>query len=326
MLSQAAHAEAAFVAAREAHALSLRLDQARRQAQEEAAARSRAERELERELAEHMRAEEAVREARDALVKANLELECRVKERTASLQEALAQMEEFSYSVSHDLRTPLRAMSAYAEVLLQDYRGRLDETAASYLEKIWRGSQRMDKLTLGLLNYSRIARADLKLAPVDVEQLIGHVVTDHRELQPPTQIHIDSPLHRVLGHELSLGQAIANLLNNAVKFRAPTVTPHIYIRSEAKQELVRLWFTDNGIGIDPHVQHRLFCAFERIHPDKDIEGTGIGLAIVRKAVEKMGGKVGVVSDGVNGSSFWIELRQPRQMDAFAQEQQAGSFT
>src|SRR5262249_8081014 len=105
----------------------------------------------------------------------------------------------------------------------------------------------------------------------------------------------------------SLSQAISNLLNNAVKFVAPGVTPKIRLRAERPDGDVRLWIEDNGIGIKPEYQHRLFSVFERIHPEKNYEGTGIGIAILRKAAERMGGKVGVESEGETGSKFWIQL-------------------
>jgi len=114
-------------------------------------------------------------------------------------------------------------------------------------------------------------------------------------------------LHPVVGHESSLMQTISNLLGNAVKFVAPGTIPRVRVWSEVRGENVRLWFEDNGIGIRPEHQRRIFVMFERINPSGQYDGTGVGLAIVRKAVERMNGTVGVESDGVNGSRFWIEL-------------------
>src|SRR5262249_36174384 len=114
-------------------------------------------------------------------------------------------------------------------------------------------------------------------------------------------------LHDVIGHEASLSQAISNLLNNAIKFVAPGTRPRVRIHTDRRDGNVRLWIEDNGIGIKPEYQHRLFNVFERLHPEKNYDGTGIGLAIVRKATERMGGKAGVESDGLNGSQFWIQL-------------------
>lgn len=236
-------------------------------------------------------------------------LEQTVAERTASLREAVEQMEEFSYSVSHDLRGPLRAMSAYARVLLEEYGNQLDQTARGYLEKIQRSGDRMDRLTQEVLAYSRVARSKAQAEAIDLNGLVRDVIHQHTNFQPPAaRIEIVSPLPAVLGHETTLGQSVSNLLNNAVKFVGPGVRPHVRVRAEHNGKTVRVWFEDNGIGIKPEHQQRIFNMFERVHPEGMYEGTGIGLTIVRKAVEKMGGKVGVESDGQNGSRFWIELR------------------
>jgi signal transduction histidine kinase len=232
-----------------------------------------------------------------------------VNERTASLREAIAQMEEFSYSVSHDLRAPVRAMQCYAEVLMEDYGTQLDDHAKKYLERIIRGGTRMDRLIQDILTYSRLSRREIQLQPISLDKLTREIVRQNQDLAASTHadISVEGQLLSVIGHEPSLSQAISNLLNNAVKFVAPGATPKVRISTESRNGDVRLWIEDNGIGIKPEYQHRLFSVFERVHPEKNYEGTGIGLAIVRKAAERMGGKVGVESDGVNGSRFWIQL-------------------
>ena len=131
------------------------------------------------------------------------------------------------------------------------------------------------------------------------------------EMQPPrAEVNIREPLHAVIGHEPSLTQAISNLLSNGVKFVAHGITPRLHVWTETRNGNVRLWIDDNGIGIKSEYQLRLFGMFERVHQDKSYDGTGIGLAIVRKALERMGGTAGVQSDGITGSSFWIELPAP----------------
>lgn len=263
---------------------------------------------LERELREKRRTESELLTAQTQLQAHAALLEQRVQERTQSLREAITQMEEFSYTVSHDLRAPLRAMNTYAQALMEDYGAQLDDTARHYLERIQRSSQRMEKLTHDVLTYSRLARSEVRLAPVDLDALLRDMIYQYAEFQPPhAEIKIKRPLHDVLAHEVSLGQCIANLLTNAVKFVAPNVRPKIRIHTELAGDSVRLWICDNGIGIDPQYQARLFQVFERLHGRQQYEGTGIGLAIVRKAVDKMGGRCGVESDGSNGSRFWIEL-------------------
>lgn len=261
-----------------------------------------------RDITQQKRDAEALRSAQEKLQVHAHELERNVEERTASLREAIVQMEEFSYSVSHDLRSPLRAMNAYAQALVEDYAAQLDDTAKDYLNRIQRSSRRMEKLTHDVLTYSRVARSEVGLTSVNLEALIDDLISQYAELQPANaDVEIRRPLRRVRGHESSLGQCLANLLANAAKFVAPGVRPRIRVQTEATGEQVRIWIEDNGIGISPENQARLFRVFERLPSRHAYDGTGIGLAIVRKAAEKMGGRCGIESDGKTGSRFWIEL-------------------
>jgi signal transduction histidine kinase len=263
---------------------------------------------LARELEAKSKAEAELRVAQESLREHARELERKVDERTASLRDAVAQMEEFSYTVSHDLRGPLRAMHAFAEALIEDYAAQLDDTARDYLRRIQRASIRMDQLTTNLLSYSRVARTDVQLQPVDVERLVRGTIEHYADLQSPhADVQVISPLLPVRGHEPSLTQCLANLLTNAAKFVKPGEKPRITVRTEQRGDRVRIWVEDQGIGVPPAYQKGLFKIFERV-PNKDkYEGTGVGLAIVRKATEKMGGTCGMDSDGVTGSRFWIEL-------------------
>ncbi|MGH7970632.1 MAG: sensor histidine kinase, partial [Limisphaerales bacterium] len=240
-------------------------------------------------------------------IRAKEKLERAVAEQTASLREATAQMEEFSYSVSHDLRSPVRAMQGYAKALIEDYGSRLDDEGREYLDRIVQGSARMERLIHDVLTYSRVSRMDMELQPVSLANLLQGLVQQYPEFESARADVIVQPgIPAVVAHEPSLGQAVANILGNAVKFVAPGVRPHVVITAASINGTVELRIQDNGIGIKPDHQRRLFGMFERIHPDAKYEGTGIGLAIVRKAVERMGGKVGVESDVSNGSTFWIQ--------------------
>ena len=248
-------------------------------------------------------------QAKQTLANSRKELEQLVDKRTASLQEAVAQMEEFSYSVSHDLRAPLRAMQGYASALLEDYRGKvIDSEGENYLQRIVAAGLRMDRLTRDVLVYSKIPRASLQLHAVALDPLVSDVAGQYRQSKTrDAEIVVETPLLPVIGNESFLAQAISNLVDNAVKFAFPDRAPHIRIWTEAQQGQVRLWVEDNGIGIKPEHQKRIWGMFERIHPQTKFEGTGIGLAIVRKTIERMNGTVGVESDGVTGSKFWIQL-------------------
>ena len=263
---------------------------------------------LARELDAKSKAEAELREAQARLAEHARDLERKVEERTASLREAVTQMEEFSYTVSHDLRGPLRAMHAFADALLEDYGPKLDDTARDYLARIQRASRRMDQLTTDLLSYSRIVRAEVRLEPTDIDRIVQNTVEHYAELQPGhAHVELRSPLLSVLAHEPSLTQCVANLLTNAAKFVPPNEKPRITVRTERRGHRVRLWVEDCGIGIPPQFQGALFRIFERAPTSASYEGTGVGLAIVRKAAEKMGGTCGVESDGQHGSRFWIEL-------------------
>jgi PAS domain S-box-containing protein len=248
-----------------------------------------------------------LRKARETLARSHQELEKAVTERTASLTEAIAQMEEFSYSVSHDLRAPVRAMQGYAKVALEDYGSVLEAQGREYLNRIVRSGERMDRLIRDILTYSRLSRLENIVQPVALDMLVRDIISHYPEMQAArAQITLAGEMGSVMAHEPSLTQAISNLLANAVKFVAPGVKPEVRVYSEHRGDRLRLWFHDNGIGISPEYQHRLFGLFERIHPTEPYEGTGIGLAVVRKSVERMGGKVGMESNG-QGSKFWIEL-------------------
>ena len=239
-------------------------------------------------------------------------LDALVQQRTARLQETIGELEAFSYSISHDMRAPLRAMQGYAQALLDDYKDRLDSEAAQYLDRIARASNRLDSLIQDVLAYSRVAKDEITLHPVDLERLIEDILSTRPEFQPPkSRIIVEKPLHTVLGHEAYLTQCVTNLLGNAVKFVPPDVLPEVRVRSERLNGKVRLWFEDNGIGIDPAHHERIFQIFGQVYPEKKYGGTGIGLAIVRKAVQRMNGEAGLESGIDKGSRFWLSLGEER---------------
>jgi signal transduction histidine kinase/DNA-binding response OmpR family regulator len=238
-----------------------------------------------------------------------VELEQRVAERTAELQETNAELESFSYSVSHDLRAPLRSIQSFAQVLLEDYAERLDAVGRDCAQRIVAAAKRMDTLTEDLLAYSRISRAAVELKPVSLEEVVDDVLTqlEAEILGQDALVTVERPLAQVMGQDTTLVQVVANLLTNGIKFVADGVRPQVRIWTEVREEWVRLWVHDNGIGIAPQYQDRIFGIFERLHGIETYPGTGIGLAIVRKGMERMGGRVGVESAPDRGSAFWVEL-------------------
>jgi PAS domain S-box-containing protein len=260
-----------------------------------------------RDITGKKRADKALESVREELTRANEELENRVHERTESLRDAISQLEEFSYTVSHDLRAPLRGMQVYSQALLEDYGPTLDPEAQHCLTRIADNATRLDKMVLDVLAFTRISRADLRMEHVRLDPLVREIIQHYPAMQAPRATIEVGHLHDVYGNEPSLTQVLSNLLANAVKFVAPGVTPFIRVWTEANEKGVRLFVRDNGIGIKPERQARLFRMFERLHPDLPYEGTGVGLAIVRKAATRMGGDVGVISEDGSGTTFWVQL-------------------
>lgn len=260
-----------------------------------------------RDISSRRKIEHALEMARLELARSNNELDRRVQERTSALSEAVAQLEEFSYTVSHDLRAPLRGMHVYTQVLLEDHRAELSPEAVHCLNRIADNATRLDKMVADVLTFSRVSRAELRMENVSLDKLVRDVVQHYPALQAPRAKVEIAPLHDVWAHEPSVVQVVSNLLSNAVKFVAPDNLPRVRVWSESHPGVVTLWIQDNGIGIAPEYQSRLFRMFERLHPDLPYEGTGVGLAIVRKAVTRMGGDVGVQSAEGQGAAFWVRL-------------------
>jgi PAS domain S-box-containing protein len=262
-------------------------------------------------ITERRRAAEALLAAKNEIDQHALELEGVVQERTSELRETIGELEAFSYSVSHDMRAPLRAMQSYSQFLLDEYGSRLDESGVNYLRQIMRSAVRLDRLIQDVLSYTRILPVKLPLERVDLDRLVRDVVDAFPNGQPvKTEIQIKSTLPKVVGNEALLAQCVSNLLSNAAKFVAPGTTPQVEVSAEAIEDAwIRVWFKDNGIGIAPENHERIFRLFERINPDAEYEGTGIGLTIVRKATERMGAQVGLHSELGQGSQFWIQLKK-----------------
>ena len=235
------------------------------------------------------------------------ELLRRQAENLASLNREL---EAFSSTVSHDLKAPLRAMRAWSQILLEEYRGKLLEgEALETLKRVLDAGDRMDGLIQSLLNYAKVSRADITIERLDLDLVVREAIAGLKaELEGRgAEVRVEGPLHFACAHRTSLVQAIANLLSNGIKFTTPGRAPVLTVRAEARGDLRRLWVEDNGIGIESADCERIFQPFERLHSVSEYSGHGIGLAIVQRAVERVGGTVGVESDPGKGSRFWIEL-------------------
>ena len=219
------------------------------------------------------------------------------------------ELEEFVYGVAHDLRAPLRSMQGFSEALLEDYGERMDDKYRDYAGRIKASSKRMDNMINDLLSYSSITRAYVEIESIDIEQIFTDTISQYDEKirKKDAKIEIKKPLHNVMGNKEILMRIIENLISNALKFTKEGVKPHIVIRSEVKKGMVRVWVEDNGIGIEPEYMEKIFRVFERLNSEKEYPGTGIGLAVVKKGVERIGGKAGVEPGLGGGSRFWIEL-------------------
>jgi signal transduction histidine kinase len=244
------------------------------------------------------------------LARAKEELERTVGERTQQLQEAVEQLEAFAYSIAHDMRAPLRAMHQYAETVARDFGPQVPAEGRAYLNKIMAASEKLDLLIREVLVYTRVSQGRLDLKSLSLERLLSDTLLAYPQLTAPNvELHARLPLHSVIGDETALTQAISNLLTNAVKFVPGDRKPEITVWTTLAGDNVRISVQDNGIGIRREDRKRIFKMFEKLHPDSKVEGSGIGLTIARRAVERMGGKLGVDSTEGRGSTFWIELRK-----------------
>ncbi len=247
------------------------------------------------------------REAEEVLERGKEKLEGLVAERTAKLQELVGELEHFSYTITHDMRAPLRAMRGFAEVVEELCAQCPGEQQKIFLRRIITAAERMDLLITDALNYSKAVRQELPLAPVDVGRLLRGMLDSYPEFQSSqAEITVEREMPLVLGNEAALTQCFSNLLGNAVKFAQPGRRAEVRVLSELKDGWVRLWVEDNGIGISASMMPRVFDMFSRRQGAQ--AGTGIGLALVRKVADRMGGRVGVESEPGKGSRFWVELR------------------
>lgn len=262
---------------------------------------------------------QAERRAREAL-------EEQVTARTAELRAANEDLEAFTYTAAHELRAPIRGMQGLTEALEEDYAERLDETGRLYLQRLRAAAETGNRLIDDLLRYSRISRADIHLTSVELEPLVEAALKALPQELPGTaeaEIRIERPLGIARANPTILQQVVANLLSNAVKFVPPDRPPRVRIWAEPTGEAVRLWVEDNGIGIAAADHQRIFTMFERLHGAEQYPGTGIGLAIVRRGVEQMGGRFGLESEPDAGSRFWIELPRAEASETTLEQKRAG---
>lgn len=256
------------------------------------------------------RALAAAQKAEAEILRLNATLEQRVAERTAEFEAANRELEAFSYTVSHDLRAPLRAVDGFTRILLEDYAPRLDAEGRRYCGIISDNTRRMGELIDDLLAFSRLGRAELHPAPVDMASLVNAAFLELTTPQERERIdfHLE-PLPPATGDPTLLRQVWANLLGNAVKFSAKKHRASIEICAAREGGETVYSVRDNGAGFDMRYGDKLFGVFQRLHHDRDFEGTGVGLAIVQRIVHRHGGRTWAEGVPGEGATFYFTLQQ-----------------
>jgi hypothetical protein len=237
----------------------------------------------------------------------NAELENRILERTTQLDAANKELEAFAYSVSHDLRAPLRAVDGFSKFVLEDYEDKLDSEGKRLLNLIRSNIQKMDQLITDLLALSRVARCELNFSGIDMTQM---AISMFKEIAPdvPDKISLKvDPLPEAYADPTYIRQVWANLIANAIKFSSKEKKPSINICGRTENGFNVYYVKDNGVGFNPEYAHKLFGVFQRLHKSDDFEGTGVGLAIIQRIIHRHGGKVWAEGEEGKGATFWFSL-------------------
>lgn len=251
------------------------------------------------------------KQAEQKIQQLNQELEERVRERTLQLELLNQELEAFSYSVSHDLKSPLRGIDGYSRLLEEDYGDRLDGDGRLFIRNIRRGAIQMNQLIEDLLGYSRMERRSLHSSLIDLQALLQAVVEGAglKDGLPEIQLRVMVPPLKICADREGMIMLLRNLLDNAVKFSRAAKPPTIEIGARTEADKLIIWVRDNGIGFDMKFHDRIFEIFQRLQRAEDYPGTGIGLALARKAVQRMGGQIWAESAPGAGSTFYLELPQ-----------------
>jgi len=248
-----------------------------------------------------------IEEQSQEIISFNQDLEQKVNDRTMQLEAANRELEAFSYSVSHDLRAPLRAVHGYARILEEDYHSVLDEEAKRLLNVVQQNAKQMGMLIDDLLAFSRLGRKELTKTEVSMSELAESVVSDLNKNTPHNARIIIQPLHTVFADRSLLSQVFVNLLSNAIKYSSVAQEPVIEVHSYTEGPDVVVEVKDNGAGFDNQYVNKLFGVFQRLHSSEEFEGTGVGLALVKRIITKHGGRVWAYGELNKGASFFFSL-------------------
>ena len=218
-----------------------------------------------------------------------------------------AELEQFAYLASHDLQEPLRMVASYTQLLQRRYQGKLDADADEFISYAVDGADRMQRLINDLLNYSRVATHDVEMKPVDCETVLNEALSNLEAAINESGAKVTHErLPTVVGDATQLTQLFQNLVGNAIKFRG-TEPPVVHVSSESTGDASQICIQDNGVGIEPRFAECIFQAFQRLHSQSAYPGTGIGLALCQKIVERHGGRIWVEPNQGKGSKFWFTL-------------------
>jgi light-regulated signal transduction histidine kinase (bacteriophytochrome) len=241
-------------------------------------------------------------------IKVDPESEKLIKKLTADLEAANKELDSLSYAVSHDLRAPLRAIEGFADVLLEDYRGKLDEEGQRFLEIIKSSGLKATRMVEGLLAYSRMGRHEMTLSGVDVQELVRNTLTDLKQNIGERKIDfVIGPLPRLEADLFLVREIWKHLLGNAIKFTAKNPSPRIEVSSCEEKNQYVFSIHDNGVGFDMKYSEKLFQLFQRLHGESDFEGLGVGLSIAQRLVLRQGGKIWATSEPNCGATFNFTL-------------------